>query len=83
MKSPLLLDVGGMTPAEGARHAESVRRAGGPSFVLACDANQGWRWPLSHDGWAGMGHVSRRGLHRVRAAEVNARCHGLVSNERS
>ena len=38
----LKLKVGGMTPAEDARRVHAVRRAGGDSFVLACDANQGW-----------------------------------------
>ncbi len=38
----LKLKVGGMTPAEDARRAEAVRKAGGPAFILACDANQGW-----------------------------------------
>lgn len=38
----LKLKVGGKTPTEDARRAVAVRRAGGPRFVLACDANQGW-----------------------------------------
>jgi D-arabinonate dehydratase len=36
------LKLGGKTPAEDARRAEAVRRAGGDDFRLACDANQGW-----------------------------------------
>lgn len=38
----LKLKLGGKTPAEDARRAEVVRRAGGDDFTLACDANQGW-----------------------------------------
>lgn len=38
----LKLKLGGKTPAEDARRAEAVRKAGGDDFVLACDANQGW-----------------------------------------
>jgi len=38
----LKLKLGGKTPAEDALRAETVRRAGGDDFVLACDANQGW-----------------------------------------
>lgn len=38
----LKLKLGGKTPAEDARRAETVRRAAGADFLLACDANQGW-----------------------------------------
>jgi len=38
----LKLKLGGKTPAEDALRAQTVRRAGGDGFVLACDANQGW-----------------------------------------
>jgi len=38
----LKLKLGGKTPAEDALRAQTVRRAGGDAFVLACDANQGW-----------------------------------------
>lgn len=38
----LKLKLGGKTPAEDALRAETVRRAGGDGFMLACDANQGW-----------------------------------------
>ncbi|AZG10128.1 mandelate racemase/muconate lactonizing enzyme family protein [Pigmentiphaga sp. H8] len=38
----LKLKLGGKTPAEDALRAQTVRRAGGDDFVLACDANQGW-----------------------------------------
>jgi L-alanine-DL-glutamate epimerase-like enolase superfamily enzyme len=34
--------VGGMTPAEDARRVEAARRAAGPDFVLAVDANCAW-----------------------------------------
>ncbi len=36
------LKLGGKTPAEDAKRAEVVRRAGGDDFILGCDANQGW-----------------------------------------
>jgi D-arabinonate dehydratase len=36
------LKLGGKTPAEDAKRAEAVRRAGGDDFILGCDANQGW-----------------------------------------
>ena len=36
------LKLGGLSPADDARRAEAVRRAGGDDFMLACDANQGW-----------------------------------------
>ncbi len=38
----LKLKVGGKSPAEDAARARVVREAGGPDFVLAADANQGW-----------------------------------------
>ncbi|MBN9082384.1 MAG: mandelate racemase/muconate lactonizing enzyme family protein [Rhizobiales bacterium] len=38
----LKLKVGGKSPAEDAARARVVREAGGDSFVLAVDANQGW-----------------------------------------
>jgi D-arabinonate dehydratase len=34
--------VGGLTPEEDARRVEAARRAAGPHFVLAVDANRGW-----------------------------------------
>jgi D-galactarolactone cycloisomerase len=34
--------VGGLTPDEDARRVEAARRAAGPDFVLAVDANRGW-----------------------------------------
>jgi D-galactarolactone cycloisomerase len=34
--------VGGLTPEEDARRVEAARRAAGPDFVLAVDANCGW-----------------------------------------
>ncbi|MBN9408710.1 MAG: mandelate racemase/muconate lactonizing enzyme family protein [Burkholderiales bacterium] len=36
------LKLGALSPADDARRAEAVRRAGGDDFMLACDANQGW-----------------------------------------
>jgi D-galactarolactone cycloisomerase len=36
------LKLGGKTPAEDAKRAEAVRKAGGDDFILGCDANQGW-----------------------------------------
>lgn len=38
----LKLKIGGKTPAEDAKRAETVRKAAGDDFVLACDANQSW-----------------------------------------
>lgn len=38
----LKLKVGGLSPAQDAKRAEAVRRAGGDDFVLAVDANQNW-----------------------------------------
>ena len=37
--------VGGLTPDEDARRVEAARRAAGPDFVLAVDANHGWTAP--------------------------------------
>jgi len=37
--------VGGLTPDEDARRVEAARRAAGPDFVLAVDANRGWTAP--------------------------------------
>ena len=37
--------VGGLTPEEDARRVEAARRAAGPDFVLAVDANRGWSAP--------------------------------------
>src|SRR5438128_9739457 len=37
--------VGGLTPQEDARRVEAARRAAGPDFVLAVDANRGWTAP--------------------------------------
>ena len=34
--------VGGLAPEEDARRVEAARRAAGPDFVLAVDANRGW-----------------------------------------
>ena len=34
--------VGGLTPEEDARRVEVARRAAGPDFILAVDANRGW-----------------------------------------
>ena len=34
--------VGGLTPEADAERVETARRAGGPDFVLAVDANRGW-----------------------------------------
>ncbi len=34
--------VGGLTPEEDARRVEAARKAAGPEFVLAVDANRGW-----------------------------------------
>jgi L-alanine-DL-glutamate epimerase-like enolase superfamily enzyme len=34
--------VGGLSPEEDARRVEAARRAAGPDFVLAVDANRGW-----------------------------------------
>jgi D-galactarolactone cycloisomerase len=34
--------VGGLPPAEDAKRVEAARRAAGPDFVLAVDANRGW-----------------------------------------
>jgi D-galactarolactone cycloisomerase len=34
--------VGGLAPAEDARRVEAARRAAGPDFILAVDANRGW-----------------------------------------
>jgi D-arabinonate dehydratase len=39
------LKLGGRTPEVDAKRAETVRRAGGDGFMLACDANQGWTRP--------------------------------------
>lgn len=38
----LKLKVGGLSPAQDAKRAEAVRRAGGDEFILAVDANQNW-----------------------------------------
>jgi D-arabinonate dehydratase len=37
--------VGGLTPEEDARRVKVARDAAGPDFVLAVDANRGWRAP--------------------------------------
>src|SRR3989449_5107487 len=37
--------VGGLTRDEAARRVEAARRAAGPDFVLAVDANRGWTAP--------------------------------------
>ena len=37
--------VGGLTPEEDAGRVEAARRAAGPDFVLAVDANRGWAAP--------------------------------------
>jgi D-galactarolactone cycloisomerase len=37
--------VGGLTPQDDARRVEAARRAAGPDFVLAVDANRGWTAP--------------------------------------
>ena len=37
--------VGGLTPEEDARRVEAARRAAGPDFILAVDANRGWSAP--------------------------------------
>lgn len=34
--------VGGLTPEEDAKRFRAARKAGGPGFLLAADANQGW-----------------------------------------
>ena len=34
--------VGGLTPEEDAQRVEAARRAAGPDFILAVDANRGW-----------------------------------------
>ena len=34
--------VGGLTPEEDARRVEAARKAAGPGFILAVDANRGW-----------------------------------------
>jgi D-galactarolactone cycloisomerase len=34
--------VGGLTPEEDARRVEAARKAAGPDFILAVDANRGW-----------------------------------------
>lgn len=34
--------VGGLTPEEDARRVEAARKASGPDFILAVDANRGW-----------------------------------------
>src|SRR5204862_7867160 len=34
--------VGGLSPEDDARRVEAARRAAGPDFVLAVDANRGW-----------------------------------------
>ncbi|MHB1468795.1 MAG: enolase C-terminal domain-like protein, partial [Solirubrobacteraceae bacterium] len=36
------LKVGGLTPEEDAKRFRQAREAGGPDFLLAADANQGW-----------------------------------------
>jgi len=35
--------VGGLSPEEDAKRVQAARRAAGPDFVLAVDANRGWR----------------------------------------
>ena len=37
--------VGGLSPEEDARRVEAARKAAGPDFVLAVDANRGWTAP--------------------------------------
>ena len=37
--------VGGLSPEEDARRVEAARKAAGPDFVLAVDANRGWSAP--------------------------------------
>src|SRR5437763_12985938 len=37
--------VGGIMPEEDARRVEAARRAAGPDFILAVDANRGWSAP--------------------------------------
>jgi len=37
--------VGGLTPEDDAHRVEAARRAAGPDFVLAVDANRGWSAP--------------------------------------